>query len=149
MPLRTIPGDATLPQTKGPKILAHIVNDAGGWGKGFVLAVSKRWTHPERVYRNAHELILGEVQFVEVFSNLVVANMIAQKGFGNRGGPKKRLQEDKLELCLEKVAAKARELKASIHMPKIGTGLAGGKWEEIEPIIQRTMGDLDVTVYVM
>ena len=36
-------GDATAPAVKGPKIIAHIVNDAGRWGKGFVMAVSRKW----------------------------------------------------------------------------------------------------------
>jgi O-acetyl-ADP-ribose deacetylase (regulator of RNase III) len=40
-------GDATSPQAKGNKIIAHICNDLGRWGKGFVLAISKRWPEPE------------------------------------------------------------------------------------------------------
>ncbi|MEV6001124.1 Appr-1-p processing protein, partial [Streptomyces griseomycini] len=28
---------------KGVKVIAHVCNDIGGWGKGFVLAVSRRW----------------------------------------------------------------------------------------------------------
>ena len=34
-------------------------------------------------------------------------------------------------------------------MPRIGCGLAGGKWEEIEPIIERTLATagVEVTVY--
>lgn len=35
-------GDATNPIAKGNKIIAHICNDAGGWGKGFVLAISRK-----------------------------------------------------------------------------------------------------------
>ncbi|WP_261986759.1 hypothetical protein [Actinomadura sp. HBU206391] len=50
-PLRIIKGDATSPQAKGPKIITHVCNDRGGWGKGFVLAISRRWPEPEREYR--------------------------------------------------------------------------------------------------
>ena len=34
-------------------------------------------------------------------------------------------------------------------MPRIGCGLAGGKWEVIEPIILKTLSanELEVTVY--
>lgn len=32
-----VKGDATCPMTPGTKIIAHICNDRGGWGKGFVL----------------------------------------------------------------------------------------------------------------
>ncbi|MDM4780898.1 MULTISPECIES: hypothetical protein [unclassified Micromonospora] len=33
---RIVRGDATSPQAKGPKIVAHVCNDhdLGGWGKG-------------------------------------------------------------------------------------------------------------------
>jgi len=37
-------GDATLPQSQSPAVIAHICNDQGLWGKGFVLALSARWT---------------------------------------------------------------------------------------------------------
>jgi hypothetical protein len=38
---------------------------------------------------------------------------------------------------------------ATVHMPRIGTGLARGNWEVIESIINRTLTlrDVDVTVY--
>ena len=35
-----IKADATLPQSEGNIIITHICNDIGGWGKGFVLALS-------------------------------------------------------------------------------------------------------------
>ena len=47
-------GDATQPIGDHPKIIVHVCNDAGGWGKGFVLAVSRRWREPERRYRAWH-----------------------------------------------------------------------------------------------
>jgi O-acetyl-ADP-ribose deacetylase (regulator of RNase III) len=49
---------------------------------------------------------------------------------------------------LRKVAEKARELGASVHMPRIGMGLGGCKdWSKIEPLIKESMSDLNVTVY--
>jgi len=63
-----IKGDATVPQAKGTKIIAHICNNLGGWGKGFVLAVSKRWPEPEQEYRKWHrnrannDFELGNIQ---------------------------------------------------------------------------------------
>ncbi len=63
-------GDATKPQSQGNKIIAHICNDIGGWGKGFVLAISNRWKKPENEYRkwfqDAENFNLGEIQTVQV-----------------------------------------------------------------------------------
>jgi O-acetyl-ADP-ribose deacetylase (regulator of RNase III) len=44
-------GDATVPQAKGTKLIVHVCNTLGGWGAGFVLAISKRWEQPEAMYR--------------------------------------------------------------------------------------------------
>ena len=40
------------------------------------------------------------------------------------------------------------ENNASVHMPRIGCGLAGGKWEMIEPIILQRLSNNDVEVVV-
>ena len=146
-------GDATVPQAKGVKIIAHICNDLGGWGKGFVMALSKRWPEPEAAYRQWHkdrtsnDFALGAVQFIQVHPLIAVANMIGQHGMkaGSKGPP---IRYEAVEKCLEKVTVQARESRASVHMPRIGCGLAGGKWEQIEPIVERTLGKADIAVYV-
>lgn len=147
-------GDATCPQAKGPRLICHICNDIGGWGKGFVLALSKRWKQPESEYRNWYSerrdrgFALGAVQFVQVESTIWVANMIGQHGIktGSSGPP---IRYEAVGECLRKVAEKALELGASVHMPRIGCGLAGGRWEKIESLITQELllSDIAVTVY--
>lgn len=147
-------GDATTPLGKGPKVIAHVCNDMGGWGKGFVLAISKRWPEPEAAYRHWHrerannDFGLGAVQVIQVDRLLWVANMIGQHGMrtGSKGVP---VRYDAIDTALGAVAARATELNASVHMPRIGCGLAGGKWERIEPsIVARLVAaDVPVTVY--
>lgn len=48
-------GDATDPRGDGQKIIAHVCNDIGAWGSGFVVALSQRWAAPERSYRGWHD----------------------------------------------------------------------------------------------
>lgn len=141
-------GDATQPQGDGPKIIAHIVNTSGGWGRGFVVALSRRWAEPENLYRRWHKeltFVLGSVQLVKVAPDLAVANMLAQRGYALPGKP--AVVYDALRSCLEKVAMRAVALGATVHMPRIGCGLAGGKWEEVEPILGETMKGIEVFVY--
>jgi len=144
-------GDATLPQADGNKIIAHICNDIGGWGKGFVVAISKRWKEPEAAYRKWHskqiDFALGNIQVIEVEPEIFVANMIAQKGVGivNNQVP---IRYEAVEICLNILVQKTKLLDASVHMPRIGCGLAGGKWEIIEPIIQKTLLANNVATFV-
>lgn len=147
-------GDAASPQVSGIKIIAHICNDIGGWGKGFVLAISKRWPEPEKAYREWHrnraknDFALGSIQIVQVEPYIYIANMIGQRGTKtgrNTGVP---VRYEAIEFCLEKLSEEARCLNASVHMPRIGCGLAGGKWDRIEPLIEKILLDNDIDVYV-
>lgn len=152
MTIRYVQGDATAPKAPGNKIIVHICNDVGGWGAGFVLALSKRWTDPENQYRVWHrtqkDFRLGAVQLVGVEDDMWVANLIGQEGLGRRAG-KPPIRYPAVRDGLAAVAAHATEKSASVHMPRIGCGLAGGKWEEIEPIIEEELvaKGVDVTVY--
>jgi len=38
-------------------------------------------------------------------------------------------------------------MKATVHMPRIGCGLAGGEWSKVEEIINEVMADVQVFVY--
>jgi O-acetyl-ADP-ribose deacetylase (regulator of RNase III) len=151
--IRFLKGDATSPQGRGNKIIAHVCNHLGKWGKGFVMALSSRWPQPERSYREWHrdradnDFGLGAVQFVQVEKYIWVANMVGQHGV--RGGRIPPIRYEAVAACLRQVCQKARELDASVHMPRIGCGLAGGTWERIEPLIVAALceNDVEVTVY--
>ncbi|MGC0373406.1 macro domain-containing protein [Streptomyces sp. SAI-229] len=147
-------GDATVPSVKGVKVIAHVCNDIGGWGKGFVLAVSRRWPGPEAAYRAWHrdraanDFALGAVQLVQVERYVWVANMIGQRGVrtGSKGVP---VRYEAIDTALDRLADRATELNASVHMPRIGCGLAGGTWSRVEPLITERLvrRGIPVTVY--
>src|SRR5262249_60547080 len=86
IPLKYVKGNATSPQAKGVKVIAHVCNDLGKWGKGFVMALSARWPEPEASYGDCHrgrgqnDFGLGAVQCVQVEPYGWVANMVAQHG---------------------------------------------------------------------
>ncbi len=151
MSIECIKGDATAPIGDGMKLLVHICNDVGKWGKGFVLAVSHRWSSPEKEYRasfvRSPQPVLGDVQFVDVGGGVYVANLIGQHGIakGLKGEPP--IRYDAVRQGLEKVAVFAKQHNATVHMPRIGCGLAGGSWDKIEPIIYETLSGFSVTVY--
>lgn len=153
-----IVGDATKPIGSGPRIITHICNDLGGWGRGFVLALSKKWKSPEIEYRKwaagaeskYPNFELGQIQVVEVEPNLFVANMIGQHGVKHIGDVPP-IRYDRVRQCLNKVAKIAKHISedTTIHMPRIGAGLAGGTWQVIEGLIKETLvlQNIDVFVY--
>ncbi|MGL4609113.1 MAG: macro domain-containing protein [Trueperaceae bacterium] len=154
IPITYLKGDAIVPQAKGNKIIAHISNDLGGWGKGFVLALSKKWKEPERAYRDWHhnrannDFALGAIQVVQVEPYIWVANMIGQRGIKTGRSTGVPVRYEAIDKCLEALTKEALKLGASIHMPRIGCGLAGGKWEKVEPLIIKNLCEQDIEVFI-
>lgn len=150
IPINYIEGDATEP-VKLPAIIAHVCNDIGKWGAGFVLALLKKWKEPEerykRMYRNKIAFKLGKIQLVDIKVNeLIVCNMIAQHGIGGVA-----IKYGALDYCLNMLAFSVNhELtsKFSVHMPRIGCGLAGGTWDKVEPLIIDNLCKNNIEVFV-
>lgn len=147
-------GDATRPQGPAPHIIAHICNDRGGWGRGFVTAVTRMSPAPEKAYRawyssrQANDFALGALQVVSVTDTLSVANMVAQKGYRAQNG-QPPIRYEALAQALTALAAHALEHGAGVHMPRIGCGLAGGEWSAVQSVIEETLlaQGVSVTVY--
>ncbi|MBK6381812.1 MAG: Appr-1-p processing protein [Chitinophagaceae bacterium] len=152
MEVNYIKGDATNPTVEGNKIIVHICNDIGGWGKGFVVAISKRWKQPEQKYREwfkaQENFKLGQVQFVQVEHGFWVANLIGQHKINKDENGNAPIRYESILLGLEQVGQFAIEKNATIHMPRIGCGLAGGTWDKIEPLIKQSLSDKDIMVTV-
>ncbi|BCJ40799.1 Appr-1-p processing protein [Actinoplanes ianthinogenes] len=165
-PVSYVEGDATAPLGDGPRIIAHVCNDIGAWGRGIVRTISRRWPEPEREFRRWHAagqadrpFRLGAVQLVPVAPDLWVANMVGQHGivterglrtatgYDPAAGPPVRYEA--IRECLTTLVTHATTHDASVHMPRIGCGLAGGDWAEVEPLIRTTLSEAGIptTVY--
>lgn len=147
--IKYLTGDATKP-VQTPAYIVHVCNDAGGWGAGFVVSVTKAFGRgPEASYRcwsrETESFRLGKIQIVTVDSKISVVNMIAQTGYMSQQN-KHPLHLKALRQCLKQVYMVVDKTNITVHMPRIGCGLAGGTWEEVEPVIQKTM-TVDTYVY--
>lgn len=153
-------GDATAPKGDGLKLILHCCNDIGVWGAGFVMALSNKWTRPEQLYRRwatggQHQGIpfeLGQCQYVSVAPDIEVVNMVAQQGTGRRADWRPPIDYAAVATCLETVRHRITtdvRTNISTHMPRFGAGLAGGRWELIELLIQEYLcsAGIPVTVY--
>jgi hypothetical protein len=143
--IRYVRGDATVPRGDGPKIIVQVVNDATpNWGGGGfasslrsripqIQADFKDWweNHPSGKPR------LGETRVVHGDGDLWSASIIAQRGYGPSTSP--RIRYSALQSGLEYVMRFASERDATVHMPRIGCGQAGGSWHVVEGLIRETL----------
>ncbi len=148
-------GDATSPQIAGTGVIAHIVNDkTPNWGAGFGLKLAKRWPEAQREFRrwalsDKRNLRLGETRATRLTDDLYAFHMVAQRGY--KQGPRPLIRYQALDVCLRRLAEFATQRSASVHMPFIGTGYAGGKWPVIEELIREHLATagVPVTVYAL
>lgn len=170
--IRYVRGDATRPEGDGVRFIAHICNDQGGWGKGFVVALSRYDDTPERAYRRWHAtrshqregrripFALGRTQLVQfgpfTESPMFVANMIAQRGIRHKPDAPRAVDYEALRSCLDELGQESARFwemfgrVPSVHMPRIGCGLGGGEWSVVEECVLASLVDiygLTVTVY--
>lgn len=147
-------GDATKPHGQGHKVIAHVVNDgATRWGgRGFANAVRRKWPPVQDDFRQwaercPHNHRLGNTHVCQVDDETSVFSMIAQHGYGKSRLP--RIRYHHLADTLSQLCDFAQREEASVHMPRIGCGEAGGNWSIVQDLILERLSDhgIAVTVY--
>ena len=150
-------GDATNPIVRDNEnsLIVHCCNTLGAWGAGFVVPLGRRYPKAKESYKEYIEKngrgLLGEVDEVKVADNIYVENLMGQSFLYKKPNGEIPCNYIAIETgflnIIEKWLAKSENY--SVHMPRIGCGLAGGDWKTIENIIQRTFVDVaEVDVYV-
>lgn len=163
--LHYVTGDATAPYGSGVRFIAHVCNDEGGWGRGFVLALSRRSNKPMKAYRTwsqdgvweGAQFELGQIQTVGFDDpSTLVVNMIAQHGIRHSSAEPPAIDYKALRGCFIQLGDETTRwhegsgIVPTIHMPRIGCGLGGGDWAVVEEAILASLVDiygLSVTVY--
>jgi O-acetyl-ADP-ribose deacetylase (regulator of RNase III) len=149
--LRYVRGDATEPRGTHC-LIVHVVNDATpNWGNvGFAAALRKRYPSLQKSFRIWWESTssprLGRVHLAEANPDVWVATVVAQHGYGPSSAP--RIRYEALAEALEHAAAAAKAHALSVHMPRIGVGQAGGRWDIVEELVRTSFGRFHVAVTV-
>jgi hypothetical protein len=128
-----------------PDAIAHVVNNVGEWGAGFVLPLASEF--PEAKIHYEHEwqaYSLGDVQRIKTSRGVDIYNLFAQDGIEGV----RPLRYGWLAKSLRQVG-EMMDKRTHIYMPRIGCGLAGGSWDVVEPLIEEGLSDQHVTVFTL
>jgi hypothetical protein len=117
------------------------------------LALSKKWKVTEEAYRqwykSQEEFSLGDVQFVHVADDIISRQYDRTAGYLQKYKWITSIRYEAVRpIMLKKSSLVCNGTEGSIHMPRIGCGLAGGKWELIEQIIKEELIDKEIAVTV-
>ncbi|MDO8309015.1 MAG: ImmA/IrrE family metallo-endopeptidase [Actinomycetota bacterium] len=142
-----------------PLLIAHVVaNSAHGWSRqGVAASLAQRFPQAASAFRHwtiasPDNLVLGAVHHVQMWAGerpVTIVSMVAQDGHG--ASKTVRLHYSALSEALAQVALLATSRQAVVHLPRIGAGQAGGRWDLIEEIITEELADrgLDVTIHTL
>lgn len=145
-------GDALEPRSSGRRIVAFVVNDkAAKWGGGFARQVGTQFPRVQEEFKawaKEHGLALGVGVLLESDDpTLAFFPMVAQHDYRQQVKPGIRYRA--LETALKALADIAVAQHASVHMPRIGVGLARGNWAVVSELIDECLiaAGVLVTVY--
>lgn len=140
--MKHIIGNVLNPVDANEFVIAHVCNDQGVMGGGVAKAIALLWPEVAQEYaafvrqhRQQAVRVLGMTTYTTVHlpdgRRGVVANMICQTLHLHRFP----LHMPYLEDCLESVKNFAFGRSITVHVPRIGCGLARGHWEDISQLI--------------
>lgn len=129
------------------KIIGHQVNCFGISG-GLASAVFRKWPCAKKDYEDLTKRLPAKVLLGMTFftgqqkDGHIIANLFGQYEPGAAYNPKK------LDQALEQLGNFAKAGGYSVALPyKLSCGIAGGDWDEVLQIIERTMDGVDCVIY--
>lgn len=133
-------------------IIGHQVNCQGVMGLGLAAKIKnkypivfKRYRQLVNMYNSNKKILLGTAQIIKVDENKYVANLFGQFYYG-RG--KRHTDYKSLYQALETLKQKAKKHNLTVALPYgLGCGLAGGNWNIVKGLINKTFEDYEVTIY--
>lgn len=124
-------------------IIVHGVNAQGKFNSGFAKQVRQRYPQVYDDYMFYHgcgQLQLGRVIYSTISPELIIASGVTQEYYG-RDPDVVYVDYGALARVFSTVRSKALDTRLPVKFPEIGCGLANGDWRQVQPIIERALGD--------
>lgn len=128
-------------------IVVHGCNSQGVMASG--VAKSVKLMYPGAFAQYSHDIVtkhfgLGDISVYTAAPNeLIVVSAITQEFYGRE--PNTRyVSYDAIDRCFARVFVLAEYVGLTVHIPKIGAGLAQGDWNIISKIIESLQGNVTV-----
>lgn len=152
MPIVTYTGDVL---QSGANVIAHQVNCKGVMGAGIALQIRKAYPDVYRAYRTVclntkiQRDLLGKILPCPLnkAKDKWIVNCFAQIGLGTST---RQTDYAALEMCFQKLKCWAVAMGYTrVAVPHgIGCGLAGGSWDFVRNILEKTFTDERVTIEI-
>jgi len=147
--LKMVAGDILLTRAQ---VIAHGVAPNDSFSQGLALALRERDPAMYKDFRHHHQVAHPKPGALWAWAGAdgrrIVSLLTQEEARGHRAKPGKATAHN-VNLALKALRRLAEdEGFQSLALPRLATGVGGLAWEEVRPLIERHLGDLDIPVYV-
>ena len=145
----TVEGDIVLTKAQ---VIAHGVAANDPMDQGLAQTLHKYYPAMHKDFHHwCHDKHpkAGEAWMWGGVGDVRIVNLLTQEGgygHGSRPGKASTRNVNHALRALKKIAL--QEKFTSIALPRLATGVGDLDWNEVEPLIQKQLGDLDIPIYV-
>lgn len=147
--IHEVTGDILL---SGAQALAHGVAPNDHFDSGLALSLRERWPAMAKDFRHyAHQEHPkpGSLWFWGGAGGTRIFNLMTQDGSHEHGARPGRATVSHVRHALQSLV---KELHAegiqSLAIPRLATGVGGLGWDQVRPLVDETLGPLDIPIYV-
>jgi O-acetyl-ADP-ribose deacetylase (regulator of RNase III) len=132
-------------------VIAHGVNCQGVMGAGVAKLIKSKYKKSYQEYadhckNNKPEDLLGKI-LVTTDKNKTIVHCFTQLAFGSS---RQQIDYDAMRSCMKTLNETAKNMKwTEVVMPKIGSGLGGGDWNELVKIIEEEATDFQPLISII
>lgn len=124
-------------------ILVHCANNINVAGAGVIVPIFKQWPTAAQEYFNSSPQKLGDVSLSKT-DHVIVCNLVGQEGVGKDKRGESCVRYWAIEKGFRKIrniydTYKTKGHKVKVLVPRMGVGLAGGKWTRVLTAINNGM----------
>lgn len=147
--IHEVSGDILLTQSQA---IAHGVAPNDHFDSGLALALREKWPAMAKDFRHyAHQSHPkpGEIWTWGGVGGARIFNLMTQEGDHGHGTRPGRATIANVNHCLRRLRYELeKESITSLALPALATGVGGLAWRDVRPLIEQSLGDLNIPIYV-
>lgn len=143
-----VSGDLLLSKAQA---IAHGISPNDSFEQGLARELREKWPAMVKDYRHyAHQVHPkpGEIWEWGGFG-VRIFSLLTQEGSFDHGSRPGRASISHVNHCLKRLRHQIEKEKlTSLALPRLATGLGGLDWNDVKPLVEKHLGDLQIPVFV-
>jgi O-acetyl-ADP-ribose deacetylase (regulator of RNase III) len=147
--LKEVSGDILLSKAQ---VVAHGVAPADHFNQGLALSLRERYPAMAKDFRHYCQIShpkAGEIWSWAGAEGKRVVNLMVQEAAPSKQSRPGKATTHNVNVALRNLRSLIeKENFESVALPRLATGVGGLEWDEVQPLIDNHLGDLDIPIYL-